>query len=90
MDMTDDEVREAEAKSSSAWNRARVKFLRSYSVGYGEQAKKKAKPLSKQFQGNRKVVKIHQNVLVFYKGDPKRTRENFKEVDVSEGDEENQ
>lgn len=38
MDMTDEEVREAEEKSSSAWNRARSKFLRQCSVGYGEQA----------------------------------------------------
>lgn len=45
--------------------------------------------VASQFQNNRKVVKIHQNVLVFYKGDPKRIRENFKEVDVSEDEEEN-
>jgi 16S rRNA G966 N2-methylase RsmD len=27
---------------------------------------------------NRKVVKVHQNVLVFYKGDPKKIQENYK------------
>ncbi|URV79673.1 ParB N-terminal domain-containing protein [Bacillus velezensis] len=32
---------------------------------------------------NRKVVKVHQNVLVFYKGDPKNIKDNFKEIDVS-------
>ena len=30
---------------------------------------------------NRKVVKIHQNVLVFYKGDPKRIKGEFAEIE---------
>lgn len=34
--------------------------------------------------GNRKVVKVHQNVLVFYKGDVKEIQNNFKkEIDFS-------
>ena len=32
----------------------------------------------------RKVVKVHQNVLVFYKGDTKRIREVFPEIEVAE------
>ena len=39
--------------------------------------------LNSQFQKNRKVGKRHQNVLVFYKGDPKNIRNNFKELDLS-------
>ena len=39
--------------------------------------------LNSQFQKNRKVGKQHQNVLVFYKGDPKNIRNNFKELDLS-------
>lgn len=35
---------------------------------------------NKQFIGNRKVVKMHQNVLVFYKGNPKEIKNNYKEV----------
>lgn len=35
---------------------------------------------------NRKVVKIHQNVLVFYKGDLKNIQRNFKPIDLSEED----
>ena len=30
----------------------------------------------------RKVVKTHQNVLVFYKGDMKKIKENFPEIEV--------
>ena len=33
------------------------------------------------FTSSRKVVKIHQNVLVFYKGDQKEIKNNYKEVD---------
>lgn len=46
----------------------------------------------KTFLAGRKVVKVHQNVLVFYKGDPKNIKSNYKEIDVSDfeiGDEEN-
>ena len=35
----------------------------------------------KQFK-NRKVVKVHQNILVFYKGEIKNIRNNFNEIDV--------
>ncbi len=31
---------------------------------------------------NRKVVKVHQNVLVFYKGEPKNIQEHFSKIDV--------
>jgi len=30
--------------------------------------------------GSRKVVRTHQNVLVFYKGDPKKIKDNFKTI----------
>ena len=33
---------------------------------------------------NRKVVKVHQNVLIFYKGDPKNIRLHFGEIDVAD------
>jgi hypothetical protein len=31
----------------------------------------------------RKVVKTHQNILVFYKGDKKQIKNIFKEIDIS-------
>lgn len=34
----------------------------------------------------RKVVKVHQNVLVFYKGDPKLIKDNYKEVQCESED----
>ncbi len=37
-----------------------------------------------QFTSGRKVVKIHQNVLVFYKGDPKKIKDNYKEINYFE------
>lgn len=37
--------------------------------------------IAKQFEGYRKLGKTHQNVLVFYKGDPKRIK-NFGPVDM--------
>ena len=37
---------------------------------------------SRIFNGGRKVCKTHQNVLVFYKGDPKNITDNYKEVEV--------
>lgn len=40
--------------------------------------------IGKQFEGYRKVGKMHQNVLVFYKGDPKKIREEFPEIKVVE------
>ena len=33
-----------------------------------------------QFTASRKVVKVHQNVLVFYKGDIKKIKENYDEI----------
>lgn len=35
-----------------------------------------------QFKASRKVVKVHQNVLVFYKGDPKEIKNNYKEISM--------
>lgn len=35
---------------------------------------------------NRKVCKIHQNVLVFYKGDPKNIQRNLRPIDLSKED----
>lgn len=37
----------------------------------------------RQFATGRKVGKQHQNVLVFYKGDPKKIKENYPELDLS-------
>lgn len=30
---------------------------------------------------NRKVVRLHQNVLVFFKGDPKKIKEDFEPLE---------
>ena len=38
----------------------------------------------KPFNASRKVAKVHQNVLVFYKGDPKNIKYNFKEIEIAE------
>jgi DNA modification methylase len=38
----------------------------------------------RQFNGGRKVGKMHQNVLVFYKGDPKKIKGNFPELNLGE------
>lgn len=38
----------------------------------------------RQFTAGRKVVKVHQNVLVFYKGNPKNIKENYTMIDVKE------
>jgi DNA modification methylase len=35
---------------------------------------------------SRKVVKVHQNILVFYKGDPKHIKDNFKIIEYDEQD----
>jgi hypothetical protein len=40
--------------------------------------------VGRQFESGRKVGKMHQNVLVFYKGDPKKIRKNFPEINVVE------
>jgi len=36
-----------------------------------------------RFMKNRKVGKCHQNILVFYKGDTKKIKDNYKELDFS-------
>ena len=33
-----------------------------------------------KFSVSRKVVKVHQNVLVFYKGDPKKIKNNYRNI----------
>lgn len=38
----------------------------------------------KQFNAGRKAGKMHQNVYVFYKGDPSKIRENFGDVEITE------
>lgn len=42
--------------------------------------------VTRQFNSSRKVGRIHQNVLVFFKGDPTTIRNNFKELDFSESE----
>jgi len=37
----------------------------------------------KYFNASRKIGKTHQNVLVFYKGDPKKIKDNYTELDLS-------
>ena len=37
----------------------------------------------KYFNGGRKIGKQHQNVLVFYKGNPKNIKSNYPELDLS-------
>ena len=37
--------------------------------------------INKQYQGYRKVGKTHQNILVFYKGNPKNIKSNFNELE---------
>ena len=38
--------------------------------------------IKQQFTKYRKLGKAHQNVLIFYKGDLKKIKENFKEIDI--------
>lgn len=40
--------------------------------------------ISKQFNSGRKMGKQHQNVLVFYKGDPREIKNKFGEFDIDE------
>ncbi len=40
--------------------------------------------VAKQFNVSRKVGKCHQNVLVYYKGNPKNIKDKFKELDFSD------
>ena len=42
--------------------------------------------VSRQFNNGRKIGKIHQNVLVFYKGDVKEIKNNYPEIDFSDED----
>ena len=35
------------------------------------------------FNASRKISKVHQNVLVFYKGDPRKIKQNYPELDLS-------
>lgn len=42
----------------------------------------------RQFNGGRKIGKMHQNVLVFYKGDPKKIKENYPELNLGDDMEE--
>ena len=44
--------------------------------------------INKQFCSYRKIGKTHQNVLVFYKGDPMKIKDNFKEIEIAEISEE--
>ena len=44
---------------------------------------------SRQFNASRKVCKVHQNVLVFYKGDTKKIKDNFPEFVDDESEVEN-
>lgn len=43
----------------------------------------KALTVSKGFIASRKIGKVHQNVLVFYKGNPKNIKANYPELDLS-------
>ena len=38
-----------------------------------------------RYMNNRKLCNVHQNVLVFYKGDPKNINKNFAEIEIEEG-----
>jgi DNA modification methylase len=54
--------------------------------GYATAAMKAAR----QFNGGRKLTKVHQNVLVFYKGNPKNIKEKFQNIEVELGFEANE
>jgi DNA modification methylase len=41
---------------------------------------------SDRYMENRKIVKTHQNVLIFYKGDPKRIKDTFPKIEFTEDD----
>lgn len=38
-----------------------------------------------RYMNNRKLCNVHQNVLVFYKGDPANIKNNFAEIEIDEG-----
>lgn len=44
----------------------------------------------RQMNSGRKVIRSHQNVLVFYKGDPKKIKEEFGDLAVLENLEEDE
>ena len=46
--------------------------------------------VGRQFNSGRKIGKHHQNVLVFYKGNPKNIKDKFKELDFSYLEQENE
>lgn len=39
----------------------------------------------KQFNSSRKLCKVHQNVLIFYKGNPKNIKANYPEIEIDNG-----
>ena len=39
---------------------------------------------NKQFGSLRKVIKTHQNVIVFYKGDVKMIKQNYTDIEIDE------
>jgi 4-alpha-glucanotransferase len=40
-----------------------------------------------RYMNNRKIGKCHQNILVFYKGNPKNIKNNYKKLDFTNLDE---
>lgn len=50
----------------------------------------KALTVSRGFNASRKIGKVHQNVLVFYKGNPKNIKQNYPELDLSYIEEQNE
>lgn len=40
--------------------------------------------VANSFGGNRKIGRMHQNVLVFYKGDPEKISDNYKSIDTGD------
>ena len=49
-----------------------------------EQSGTGAMRANKQFGSLRKVIKTHQNVLVFYKGNPKSVKSNYPEIEIDD------
>lgn len=49
-----------------------------------EQSGTGAMRANKQFGSLRKVIKTHQNVLVFYKGNPKNIKANYPEIEIDD------
>lgn len=38
----------------------------------------------KQFNASRKLCKVHQNILIFYKGNPKNIKANYPEIEIDD------